>query len=174
MSPTVGPMMVAMLLSAGVCMMACKGEAPDAGAPAAMSPPSAETSRAVDVPSRVPSIDACAVLSRPEIEPLFGELKEGPSSGSGPSKEKRCRYSNTGGNWLEVSLYGSDRWSLQKGTYSEMSPKALPALGDEAFSIKRGTDSVVFVRKAGGVMELSCSCDLAKAEALAAKAVTKL
>lgn len=124
--------------------------------------------------SKTPAIDACAVLTRAEIEATFGPLKGAPLRDTGIRNEKLCTYSNTAGSWLRMSLYGADRWGMEKGTTSERKPKQLSGLGDAAFSIKRGTDSVVYVRKGGGVLELSCSCDLAKAEALARKAAPRI
>jgi hypothetical protein len=142
-------------------------------ASAAATTPATAPEPAPEPESRMPAIDACAVLTAGELKSGFGELKEGPTADVGLSKEKLCKYTNMEGNWLQTSLYGSDRWELQKGITSEMHPKAL-SLGDEAFSVKRGTDSVAFVRKGGGVLEVSCSCDLTKAEALAAKGAARL
>jgi hypothetical protein len=124
--------------------------------------------------SRMPAIDACSVLARDEIEPILGVLKEGPTSATGLSNEKECKYANAGGIWLQTSLYGSDRWTLQKAISSEMHPKVLAGLGDEAFSVKRGTDSVVYVRKGASVLEISCSCDLARSDALAVKGIARI
>jgi hypothetical protein len=155
-----------------VTAAACRHE--DTAGPATTVAASAPATQDAEPESKTPAIDACAVLTREELEPVFGPLKDAPAHDTGLSNEKLCKYSNTTGSWLQTSLYGSDRWNLQKGTYSEMNPKALSSLGDEAFSVKRGSDSIVFVHKAGGVVEISCSCDLSKAEALAAKAVTKI
>ncbi len=124
--------------------------------------------------ARPPEVDACAVLTRAEIEPTFGPLKGVPLRDTGLRNEKLCTYSNTAGSWLRMSLYGADRWGVEKGATSERKQKELAGIGNEAFSIKRGTDSVVYVKKGGGVLELSCSCDLAKAEALARKAAPRI
>jgi hypothetical protein len=114
--------------------------------------------------------DACALLSRADVEPIFGSLKNDPKSDTGLRHEKECRYQNVDGQWLKVSLYGADRWGLEKGIVSEMHPAPISSLGDEAFSVKQGTDSVVYVRKGDGVLEVSCSCGLQKALAMARKA----
>lgn len=140
---------------------------------------SAESSAASASPaepeSKTPAIDACAVLTREEIVgSTLGELKDGPTPAEGLSKEKQCKYTNMQGTWLQTSLYGSDHWGLQKGITSEMHPKDISGLGDEAFSVKRGTDSVVYVRKGGGVLEVSCSCDSTQAQALAAKGAARI
>jgi len=138
------------------------------GLGAAARPPAAEPS------GKSGANDACAVLTRSEVEATFGALKGEPLRDTGIRNEKLCTYSNTAGSWLRMSLYGADRWATEKGTTSEGKQKQLSGLGDAAFSIKRGTDSVVYVRKGGGVLELSCSCDLAKAEALARKAAPRI
>ena len=166
--------LMTLLATLAFASMSCSNENASAPPAAAIETSAAEAPAAAEPESSIPSIDACAVLTRDEIEPVFGTLKEGPTADSGLSKEKLCKYSNMDGSWLQTSLYGSDRWGLQKGTYSEMDPKPMPGLGDEAFSVKRGTDSLVFVRKGGGVVEISCSCDRVKAETLAAKAATKI
>jgi hypothetical protein len=142
----------------------------EATKPAETAP--AETA-AAEIPSSMPAVDACAALTQSEIEKSFGSLKEGPSPATGASGEKQCKYSNMNGSWLQVSLYGTDRWEFQKGMLPS-TPKPLPGLGDEAFSIKRGTDSVVYVRKGGGIVEVSCSCALTEAEALAAIAAGRI
>jgi hypothetical protein len=161
---------LALLITLLTASMSCKHEETASASTVAQQAQAATPS---EPESKTPDVDACAVLTREELEPVFGQLKDAPTHDTGLSREKLCKYTNVEGNWLQTSLYGSDRWNLQKGTYSEMNPKSL-AIGDEAFSIKRGTDSVVFVRKGGGVVEISCSCDLTKAEALAVKAATKI
>jgi hypothetical protein len=158
---------IALLLTIPSLIFACrKAEAPATETTAATPPSTPEPAPAPEVAGATPAVDACAVLSRETVVKLFGPLKEGPTNDTGLSKEKLCKYTNEEGSWLQVSLYGTDRWEMQKNLLPNP-PTPIAALGDEAFSIKRGTDSVVFVRKGGGVLEVSCSCDRSKAEALA-------
>jgi len=135
---------------------------------AASAPVSAEPE------SRTPRIEVCSLLSRSEVESIFGTLKTDPKSETGLRGEKECRYQNADGQWLKASLYGADRWELEKGIVSELHPASIAGLGDEAFWVKQGTDRVVYVRKGGGILEVSCSCGLQKAQAIATRAVTKI
>lgn len=119
-------------------------------------------------------VDACALLTRPEIESLFGSLKTAPKSDEGLRHERECRYQNLDGQWLESSLYSADRWGLEKGIVSEQHPTPVIALGDEAFSVKVGADSRVYVRIGNEILEMSCSCGLSKTTALATIAVKRV
>ena len=118
--------------------------------------------------------DACSLVARSDVESIFGELKGPPKSGTGLRNEKECRYQNLDGKWLETSVFSADRWDLEKGIVSEMHPAPLPNLGDEAFSVKQGTDSVVYVRKGASILEVSCSCGMQQTTAIASKAIGKM
>jgi len=124
--------------------------------------------------SRVPIADACTLVSRADVETIFGPLKGDPKSGTGLRAEKECRYQNLDGQWLETSVFGVERWDLEKGIVSEMHPAPLPNLGDDAFSVKQATDSVVYVRKGPSILETSCSCGMQKTQAIASKAIGKM
>jgi len=133
------------------------------------------TSEAAAAPAApAPVVDACTLVSRADVESIFGTLKGDPKSGTGLRNEKECRYQNFDGRWLETSVFGADRWDLEKGIVSEMHPTPIPNLGDDAFSVKQGTDSVVYVRKGGSMLETSCSCDMQKTTAIATKAIGKM
>ena len=118
--------------------------------------------------------DACTLVSRADVETIFGSLKGGPKSGTGLRNEKECRYQNLDGKWLETSVFGVERWDLERGIVSEMHPAPIPNLGDDAFSVKQGTDSVVYVRKGASILEVSCSCDMQKTTSIATKAIGKM
>lgn len=106
---------------------------------------------------------------------MFGELKEGPSASSGLRNERQCNYTNMAGSWIKLSLYGGqERWDWEKGITNAQNPRTIGGLGDEAFAIQRGTDAVVYVRKAQTILELSCSCPAATAEAIARVTTSKL
>jgi hypothetical protein len=163
------PLFLVLVLNGAVLLAGCRQSvsAPD---PAA----AVTTSAAIEVRSSTPDIEPCALLSHADVESIFGTLKRDPKSDQGLREEKQCRYQNTDGQWLKVSLYGADRWELEKGIVSEQHPAPITSLGDEAFSVKQGTDSVIYVRKGGGVLEISCSCGLPKARAIAGNAIVKL
>ena len=102
-------------------------------------------------------IDACALVSKAEAAKLLGELREEPKPETGIQKEKQCNYTTVAGAWLKVSIYSSDRWGMQKGIVSEMNPTDLPGVGEEAFTVKRGTTYEIYVRKGKWILELSSS-----------------
>ena len=116
----------------------------------------------------------CSMLTAGDVRPIFGELKGDPRPDTGLRGESDCRYYNLDGQWLKTSVYGADRWSLEKGITSEQQQTDLPNLGDEAFSAKPGHDSVVYMRKGQTVVEVSCSCGMDKTRQLAAKAAARL
>ena len=168
---------IALAVTAMLVLSGCTRIEPAAASPAAATsttPRAASAPIAAEPESRTPVVEACALLSRAEVESIFGTLKSNPKSETGLRREKECRYQNTDGQWLRASLYGADRWELERGIVSEMHPAPISGLGDEAFSVKQGTDSVVYVRKGGGILEVSCSCGLQKAQAIATRAVTKI
>jgi hypothetical protein len=121
-----------------------------------------------------PAIDACSLLRAAEVEPLFGRLKGAPRSDRGLQYERQCRYTSVAGQWLETSLYGTERWELVKGIVREQHPRAIANLGDEAFSVTPGTDSVIYIRKGPAVLQVSSSGGMDTTKALAAKAIEKL
>jgi len=123
---------------------------------------------------KVPDIEACALLERGDVVRIFGPLRDEAKPDRGLRGEKDCRWRNEEGQWLKASLYGASRWELEKGIVSEMHPRPLANAGDEAFSVKQGTDSVVHIRKGGAVIEVSCSCRLEKTETLARLAAARL
>jgi len=129
--------------------------------------------QAVSAPA-APIADACSLVPRPEVESIFGSLKGDPKSGTGLRNERECRYQNLDGQWLETSVFSADRWDLEKGIVSEMHPTSIPSLGDDAFSVKQGTDSVVYIRKGASMLEVSCSCDMQKTKTIASKVIGKV
>jgi hypothetical protein len=157
---------IAVMIPASACS---RTERTDAAAVATRA------SMAVAAPVRQPpGVDPCSLLSRAEVEAVFGELKEAPRGDRGLRNERECRFSNTKGQWIEISLYGTDRWELEKGTVSEQHPATIPNLGDEAFSVRQGTETDVFIRSRGAVLQTSGSCSLETITALAAKAAARL
>lgn len=119
--------------------------------------------------------DPCALVSSRDMAVMFGELKEGPLTSSGLRGERQCNFTNIAGSWIKLSLAsGRDRWESEQAMANAQSPRGVGGLGDEAFAIRRGTDSLVFVRKGDSILELSCSCPADTAEAIARVATTKL
>jgi hypothetical protein len=125
--------------------------------------------------SAVPGVDPCGLVTPTDMATMFGELKEGPLPSSGLRDERQCNYTNLSGSWIKLSLAaGQERWEWEKGITNAQNPREIGGLGDEAFAIRRGTDSVVYVRKGEAILELSCSCDAAVAEAIARVATSRL
>ena len=139
---------------------------------------SAQEPAAIAAATSAPAVsnaDPCALVSAQDMGVMFGELKEGPSPSTGLRNERQCNYTNMAGSWIKLSLYGgAERWEWEKGITNAQNPREVGGLGDEAFAIKRGTDSVVYVRKGDSILELSCSCSSENAEAIARVATTKL
>jgi hypothetical protein len=135
----------------------------------------AQESPASASPATSSAADPCALVSARDMGVMFGELKEGPSASTGLRNERQCNFTNMAGSWIKLSLYGgAERWEWEKGITNAQTPRTLGGLGDEAFAIRRGTDSVVYVRKGESILELSCSCTSETAEAIARVAATKL
>jgi hypothetical protein len=157
---------IAVVLVAAACSRAERTEI------GAVAPPASLAAAATE--RRVPDVDPCSLLTRAELEAVFGELKGAPRADRGLRNERECRFANTNGQWLELSLYGTDRWELEKGTVSEQHPVAVPNLGDEAFSVWQGTEKDLYIRTPGAVLQASGSCSLETITTLAAKAVARL
>jgi hypothetical protein len=151
----------------------CGGEnRPVSDAPAAAA---AATTVAVTRPAPTTDRDPCTLVTAQDMGVMFGELKEGPLPSSGLRNERQCNYTNMSGSWIKLSVYGGrERWEWEKGITNAQNPQNVGGLGDEAFAIKRGTDSVVYVRKGEAILELSCSCPASTAEAIARVATTRL
>jgi hypothetical protein len=118
--------------------------------------------------------DPCAVVTKAEVEKMIGELKEAPKPDTGLQKEKTCDYTTMSGSWLKVSLYTSERWGLQKGIVSEMNPTEITGLGEEAFSVKRGSTCEIYVRKGKLILEVSSTVGLESTRKFADAAIKQL
>jgi hypothetical protein len=120
------------------------------------------------------NIDACALVTRAEAAALLGGLRRDPVPQTGYQQERECHYVSERGAQLSVSVYTADRWDLQKGIVSEMSPVAVPGLGDEAFAVRRGTYAEVYVRKGALLLEVRGSAGMEVSRGMAAKAAGRL
>lgn len=119
-------------------------------------------------------VEACALVTRSEAAALLGGLREEPRPDTGLQGERECHYVNERGARLSVSVYGAERWGLQKGIVSEMDPQDVPGLGDEAFAVKRGSDTEVYVRKGTLMIEVRGSAGMAASRGIAEKAAGRL
>ena len=167
----------AAILVAAVALVACNRTAPSAASVSKVASASVvenKDSSASAAEDKVPDIEACALLDRVDVIQIFGPLRDEAKPDRGLRGERDCRWHNEQGQWLKASLYGASRWELEKAIVSEMHPRAVANAGDEAFSVKQGTDSVVHVRKGGAVIEVSCSCGIEKSESLARIAAARL
>jgi hypothetical protein len=118
--------------------------------------------------------DPCTLVPKAEVEKIIGELKTSPKPDTGLQKEKECNYENMAGAWLKVRLYSSERWGMQKGIVSEMNPTDIAGLGEEAFSVKRGSSIEVYVRKGALILEVSSTVGLEKTRKFAETAIKQL
>ena len=118
--------------------------------------------------------DPCALVPKAEAEKIIGELKTAPKPDTGLQKEKECNYENMAGAWLKVRLYSSERWGMQKGIVSEMNPTEIAGLGEEAYSVKRGSSMEVYVRKGTLILEVSSTVGLEKTRKFAEAATKQL
>ncbi len=157
-----------------IALVSCNRAAPAPDSARTIASASVAENKDAAVEDKIPDIEACALLDRADVIRIFGPLRDEPKSDRGLRGERDCRWRNEEGQWLKASLYGASRWELEKGIVSEMHPRPLAGAGDEAFSVKQGTDSVVHVRKGGAVIEVSCSCGLEKSESLARMAAARL
>ncbi|HXH90185.1 MAG TPA: hypothetical protein VNN25_01295 [Thermoanaerobaculia bacterium] len=167
----------AAVLVALVALGACNRVAPSAASASRVASTSVVENNDSSAPAfedKVPDIEACALLDRVDVIRIFGPLRDEAKLDRGLRGERDCRWHNEEGQWLKASLYGASRWELEKAIVSEMHPRAIANAGDEAFSVKQGTDSVVHVRKGGAVIEVSCSCGIEKSESLARIAAARL
>ncbi|HEX7137166.1 MAG TPA: DUF3558 family protein [Vicinamibacterales bacterium] len=164
-----------LVITLAALLAACSRTEPTQEVSAATTVPSTRSSSArPHVVSSVPDVDACSLITRAELEPIFGTLKGDGRNDHGLRGERDCRFTNTEGQWLKLSVYGSERWDLEKDIVSELHPAAISSLGEEAFRVKQGTDSVVYVRKRNAILETSCSCGLDEAEQTARRAITRM
>lgn len=128
-----------------------------------------------DPAGRLPSeVDACALVTRAEAATLLEGLRRDPRPETGYQLERECHYVSERGAQLSVSVYTADRWDLQKGIVSEMSPADVPGLGDEAFAVRRGTYAEVYVRKGALILEVRGSAGMAVSRGMAEKAAGRL
>ena len=161
-------------LLCALALAACGGSD---GAPAAEPQAAEAPAAAASTPARpIASVDPCTLVTRDQVTRAFGDIKEGPTAGTGLRGERQCEYTNMEGSWLKFSVYGggTDRWESDRAMANAQSSRALSSLGDEAFAIKRGTDAVVYARKGESILEVSCSCPAETAESMARTAAEKL
>lgn len=119
-------------------------------------------------------IDACSLIGKADIEVVMGKLKGPAKADTGIQGEKTCEFTNEAGQWSKISVYGADRWGMQKGSVSEMKPTALAKLGEEAFWVQRGSSAELYVRKGKYILEVDSSGGIKFAKPIAEKAIGNL
>ena len=124
--------------------------------------------------AKPPEINPCALISKAEAVSVLGEIKGEPKADIGLLNEKECRYETVQGQNLVVRIHGADRWGLKKGEVSEMKPAAIAGLGDEAFSVQRGTTCEIYVRKGEVIVEVNATMSRDVAQKFAALIVSRL
>ncbi|MEZ0374911.1 MAG: hypothetical protein ACAI44_37845 [Candidatus Sericytochromatia bacterium] len=160
-----------------VGLSACPGTGSPAGsnAPGQNSPNSNGPGSNSPGSQAAPNVDACTLITRTEAESLMGELREAPKPGLALRDEKVCSYGpNIDGANATLRVYGSDQWSTQLGIDSEMNRIPLPGLGDEAYYTLKGSDTDLWTRKGGVVVNINGSVGNVTASQLAAKALSRL
>ena len=116
--------------------------------------------------------DPCAIISKAEVTKILGEIKEGPKSKEGLMKEKQCEWTNMSGSWLSVGVLSADKWGLKKMGANK--PVDVQAMGEEAYSDKRGTDAELYVRKGKLMLEVRTSSGAEVAKKTAEIALKKM
>jgi hypothetical protein len=117
-------------------------------------------------------LDPCTLIAKDEMAKILGEIKEGPKAREGLMKEKGCEWTSMSGSWLTLGVGSSDGWGMKK--MAANNPAEVKALGEEAFSDKRGTDAELLVRKGKLMLEVRTSSGADAARKVAEIAVKKL
>lgn len=119
-------------------------------------------------------IDASKLIDNASVEAIIGKLKGAPKPDTGLLGESIIKYENMDGQWVNITVYDSNRWGLKKGETSEMKPTALKGLGDEAFWVQRGTSAEVYVKKGANILEVDTSGGIKFGKPIAEKALANV
>ena len=167
-----------LILCALLSLSSCSGSGSDSssekGNDAKTDKSGAASSASATGESKVPDVDACKLVTRNEADTIMGKLREAPKPVTSLRDEKTCSYLNEDGGGATIRVYGADQFGLQKGIDSEEKMVSLPGLGDEAYYTKKGTDTDLWARKGGAVLNVNGSIGLEKAKAMAMKALGRL
>jgi hypothetical protein len=124
--------------------------------------------------SKASEVDPCSLVTKAEAAEIMGEIKEGPAPDTGFQNDKICRYSNMSGSQLAVTVGGAERWEMEKSLTSANNQQEISGLGDEAYSIRRGTETEICIKKGGTVLKIRTTSGLDVARRAAEKAAARL
>jgi hypothetical protein len=172
-----------LLTLAASCLLllavACGADSPrETGGPSAAPPGSKQTSAggnaATTAGADTSKIDACALVTKAEAAQALGEIKGDAETRTGLHDEKRCGYSNTNGGEVSFGVYGANLWESKRMAAEGLDAEDLAGLGEEAFSVKRGTTVQLYVRKKGVVLDVNSTAGKEAARRMAAKALDRI
>ena len=119
-------------------------------------------------------IDACALVTKAEAAQVLGEIKREAETRTGLHDEKRCGYSNTNGNEVSFGVYGANFWESKRMAAEGLDTEDLAGLGEEAFSVKRGTTVQLYARKGGIILDVNSTAGKEAARRMAEKALDRI
>lgn len=119
-------------------------------------------------------IDACALVTKAEAAQVLGEIKGEAETRTGLHNEKRCGYSNMNGNEVSLGVYDADLWESKRTASEGLETEDLSGLGQEAFSVKRGTTVQLYVRKGGIILDVNSTAGKEAARRMAEKALQRI
>ncbi len=99
-------------------------------------------------------IEPCSLMTTSDIEKIIGPLRTPAKSDTDVRGYPSCDYTNDEGANLKILVYGADQWGLRKGEVSEMKPKSLSQIGEEAYWVKRGSSIEVYAKKGAHMVEI--------------------
>ena len=119
-------------------------------------------------------IDACSLVTKAEAAQVLGEIKREAETRTGLHDEKRCGYSNMNGNEVSFGVYSANFWESKRMAAEGLNTEDLAGLGEEAFSVKRGTTVQLYVRKKGFVLDVNSTAGKEAARRMAEKALDRI
>lgn len=119
-------------------------------------------------------IDACSLVTKAEAAQVLGEIKREAETRTGLHNEKRCGYSNMSGGEVSFGLYGADLWESKRTAAEGLDTEDLSGLGEEAFSVRRGTTHQLYARKGGVILDVNSTAGKEAARRVAEKALARI
>ena len=163
--------------SALLLAAACGADSPkETGGTSPAANSSRQTSAGGNAAARTDTskIDACALVTKAEAAEVLGEIKGGAETRTGLHDEKRCGYSNTNGNEVSFGVYGADFWESKRTAAEGLAAEDIPGLGEEAFSVTRGTTVQLYARKGGVILDVNSTAGKDAARRIAQKALARI
>ena len=119
-------------------------------------------------------IDPCALVTKAEAAQALGEIKNEAEVRTGLHNEKRCGYTNMNGGEVSFGVYGADLWESKRTAAEGLDTEDLSGLGEEAFSVRRGTTHQLYARKAGVILDVNSTAGKEAARRIAEKALSRM